>query len=282
MSMFDNDQDPYETEAATVAAIAIASTEPDELEVDRLYTLVTPKGGEHHVIDTYRLGDEYRAQPRRATGAYTHGTVESFIRYVQRHHSADATTVWIDQINARVRAVLNDHAEDLPGWGDHNASVALVKTPEWTHWLKNDGQYLDQEAFAEHLQDGITEIVDPAAATMLEVAQTIQGKTKADWKTATRLDNGEVAFTYQEEIEAKAGRSGHLEIPQRMVLTIVPFYGEQPAVIEARLRYRIHQGNLKIGYKLERPHEIVLAVMRGVADRLSEQFGAVFAGAPRA
>lgn len=117
----------------------------------------------------------------------------------------------------------------------------------------------------------------------LEIAQSVQGKTKADWKTARRLDNGEVSFAYQEEIQASAGRSGHLEIPATFTLAIAPFYGEQPYEISARLRYRIREGHLSIGYKLDRPHEVLLAVLGGIAVRLREQdgFANVYMGAPR-
>jgi hypothetical protein len=43
-------------------------------------------------------------------------------------------------------------------------------------------QEMGQEAVAQHIEDGLPEIVEPAGATMLEIAQTLQGATKAEWR----------------------------------------------------------------------------------------------------
>jgi len=267
------------TEAGAIADIAQAAADPKHLDPTKIYSVVLPADAEQDTLDL----EGFLPAPRRATGTYHPATVASFVHYAANHRDLAHTTVWVDQLAHKLLAVLNDHAPGEAAWGDHRVELTLIKTPEWQHWIAKDGRYLNQEDFAEHLQDGILEIRDPNAATMLEIAQTVQGKTKADWKTARRLDNGEVSFAYQEEIQASAGRSGHLEIPATFTLAIAPFYGEQPYEIGARLRYRIREGNLSIGYKLDRPHEVLVAVLGGMATRLREQdgFPNVYIGTPR-
>jgi uncharacterized protein YfdQ (DUF2303 family) len=269
------DQTSRETEAAVVADLAAHAQTPHELDPAKIHTI---RDGAR-VVDL----ESYLERPRRKTGVYSPATVASLIDYVGEHSSAH-TTLWVDKLASKVTAVINDHAESEPGWGDHRAVVQLQPSPEWKHWSSQDGQFLDQESFAEHLQDGIEEIRDPAAAIMLEVAESMQGATKADWKTATRLDNGEVSLAYHEQIEATAGRKAHLEIPQAFTLAVSPFYGEQPFALTARLRYRIREGSLRIGYRLNRPHDVVMAVLDGIAERLRREAGCpnVYLGAPPA
>lgn len=264
-------------ENQVIADLATAATRPWETEIPGIY-LVRDETGRPQVVDV----EQHQYIPRRLRGIVLPHTLASFVEYATRHRDG-GTTVWVDQVAFKIVAVLNDHEPDQGRWGDHRAVLQLLKTPEWEHWTSQDGKYLDQNTFAEHLQDGIMEIVDPDGATLLEVAQTIQGKTKVDWKQATRLDNGEIQLGYHEEIQATAGRSGQLEIPSQLVLAISPFYGERPHTITARLRYRIREGNLTIGYKLDRPHEILTGAVADIARRLRDEhgFANVYLGTPR-
>jgi uncharacterized protein YfdQ (DUF2303 family) len=265
-------------EMAVVAALAQAAADPHELNPDVVYSVLVPAGATQQMLDL----DRYLPAPRRLTGTYTPYTFGSFVEYVARHRDKAHTTVWVDQVEHRMQAVLDDHAPGVPAWGEHRALLQLITTPEWQHWTRNDGRYLAQAEFAEHIQDGLLEIVEPDAATMLEIAQSIEGKTKADWKTARRLDNGEYSFTYQEEIQAQAGRSGTLEIPSRFLLAIAPFYGEAPLGVSARLRYRIREGNLTIGYRLDHPNDVLLRSLHTMVDALRDEHGfIVFMGRPR-
>jgi uncharacterized protein YfdQ (DUF2303 family) len=269
--MDERTDSPYDAvaEAGVISDLARRASTPHALDPSKPHSMLVREGEGVETIDL----ESFLPAPRRSAGIYSPADADSFVNYATLHRSGEQTTVWVDQLNARIVAVLNDNGATGPGWGDHRAVLALIKTPEWQHWLSADGKYLNQEQFAEHLQDGIMEIREPAAAEVLEVAQTIQGKTNADWKSATRLDNGAVGFSYQEEVVASAGRSGNLEIPAEIVLGVAPFYGEQPFEVRARLRYKIREGNLAIGYKLERPNEIELEVLKAISERLRGEAG---------
>jgi uncharacterized protein YfdQ (DUF2303 family) len=273
---FTNIPPTERTENDVIEELARQAAKPHPVVPGEVYA-VTDRGGVHHVLDLEHLLEN----PRRKTGRYQPATIKAFSDYVVTHAGL-GTSIWIDRPSASITAIIDDHTEHTPGWGNHRATVALQRTPEWKHWLAADGHYVGQEAFAEHLQDGIEEIRVPDAATMLEIAQSIQGRTNADWKTGTRLDNGEVQFAYQEEVQAGAGRSGQLEVPQEFELAVAPFYGEQPAPITARLRYRIKEGVLRIGYKLNRPDDLELQILGEIETRLSESFTHVYQGTPPA
>lgn len=278
--MHSDDQTlPVTTEAEVVADLARAAGIPTPIADAVPSVLVVENHQKVEVVDP----EQFAATPRRSKGIYRPADAASFTAYVLTHRDQEGTTIWIDQGGSRITAVLNDHGEDSPGWGDHRAELQLQRTPEWMHWLARDGRLVGQEEFAEHIQDGIREIRTPEAAEMLEIAQSFQGKTKADWKQATRLDNGAVGISYTEEIEASAGRKGDLEIPQEIVLAVTPFVGETPFEVVARLRYKIREGNLSIGYKLERPHEVERESLEEAATRLRDAgLDRVYLGCPPA
>lgn len=151
------------------------------------------------------------------------------------------------------------------------------------HWLRLDGKLVGQEDFAEHIEDGLQDIVTPDGATMLEVAQSIQGTKSAEFKGARRLQDGNIGVEWVEETTATAGSRGDLEIPERFELALAPFEGEDAYRVNARLRYRIRAGDLLLGYRLDRPGDVLRDAVDTVRDRLGDRFQVdrVFVGRPR-
>lgn len=247
-------------------------------EARRLYSVTVPDGYHRETIDLERYG----LAPARSTGTVRLQTVDDFAGYVRRHDDQAGTTVWADIDTGRLVAVIDDHTQEGAGWGEHRAELVLKPTEEWRHWEAMNGKLMDQEAFAEHVEDGMGEIVEPSAADLLDIVTTMQGHTNAEWKQAIRLQDGSVQFVYNEEATATAGGRGELEIPQAFTLGIAPFLGEEAYKLTARLRYRVSSGNLKIGYKLYRPGSVRRDAIELIAERLLQLFPErTFIGIPR-
>jgi uncharacterized protein YfdQ (DUF2303 family) len=223
----------------------------------------------------------YLDQPRRPTGTYRPDTVDSFTEYVEQHHSPSETTVWVSVgAPSQVIAVLDDHSAEANGWREHRAELVLQPSPEWARWSSLDRRLVDQQDFAEHIEQGLLDIADPAAADMLEVAQSIEASMSASFRSGLRLQSGATKLKYEEEIDAKAGQSGELEIPKEITLMLAPFVGEERRAITARFRYRIVGGKLKLGYFLDRPEEILREAVEAIAERLGGKFERTYLGAP--
>lgn len=269
------------TEAEAIIDVTREAAVGELREVDprKVYSTVVPEGFAIETVDFEYLLDV----PKRMAGTVTVQTVDDFAGYVSRHDDQDGTTVWVDIETAQIIGVLDDHRQEGPGWGDHRALLRLKATEQWAHWAKLDGQLVEQEKFADHIEDGLKEIVEPSGPTMLEVVQTMQGATKADWKSAKRLQDGSVSFLYHEDATATAGGNGELDIPATFKLGMAPFLGEDEYAVTARLRYRVSSGKLQIGYKLDRPGDVVRDAIDQIAARLAQTFtDRVFIGKPRA
>jgi uncharacterized protein YfdQ (DUF2303 family) len=278
MSAKDHYSEGDNTTSAAVVADLAAQALGVVAEEGNAKVVIVPRDAQAEVIDLSR----YSTRPWRPKGTAHPKSVESFVSYVSRHLT-DETTIWVEPLDGRIIAVLNDHGPgQAEAFGDLRADLTLPVTPEWEHWAKRDKVYGTQRDFAEHIEEGLTEIRTPSAAEVLEFAQTMQATVTADFKQASRLDDGTITMQWAEHVDARAGKAGDVTIPQEIILGIAPFYGEQPYEVRARIRYRIAGGDLKIGYALDRPDVVVRDCLMGIRDRLRDTFGdAVLVGAPR-
>ncbi|TMU98069.1 DUF2303 family protein [Streptomyces sp. DASNCL29] len=262
--------------ANTIANLALRSAPPVALELGKVHAFHT-SGGVHTVDLT---GDKHRDTPARKTGTTTVRDAESFLTYWGKHHD-DATEVYADGDRLTITAILDAHQTDAARWGQHRLHLALRTTDAWQQWAANDGKLLGQEQFAEFIEDHLPELLEPAAATMLEIAQSIQATTKAEFQSGTRLQSGERQLKYVEDTRASAGRKGELTIPETFIVGLVPFEGSEGYKVTARLRYRIGDGQLRIGYKLDRPDEVRRTAFDDVRKAVAEQLAtAVMNGTP--
>lgn len=261
---------------AAVIEAAREGTEPQILDPTNPTFVVVPDGTRPVEIDM----DKWRDAPARTKGTYRPATVDAFSKYVARHITdiTDAGTVWVHPTSGRIVAVFDDAAPGKPGWREHKAVLELETTPEWKHWIEKDGSLMGQEEFAEHVEVGLDDIQEPSGADVLEMAQTFHAKTNSTFRQATRLASGETQFQYDEEISAKAGATGTMEIPSVLMLGIAPFVGEEPYKVIARVRYRISSGKLSLGYKLDRPDLVRRDALETIADKLAKQFPLTYVG----
>ncbi|MCP9819835.1 DUF2303 family protein [Synechococcus sp. Cruz-9H2] len=266
--------------AQVIAEQARLAAEPKPLSPLQVWALAKAEGT-FQIVDL--TTDEHRRQigvpPLRKTGGFTFTEAVSFAAYVTAHAIPDCTELFADREQSCVIALLNGHqrrGDDphiTPGWGDHRAVLQLKLTPAWKAWSQQSGVATSQGDFAEFLEDHAIDVREPAAADLLEIATTLQATTSAEMKSAVRLENGQVQFAYIETIDAKAGHSGQLKIPTRLSLALAPYEGTDPFRIDARFRYRLNSGVVKLSVLLDRPDDVLRAAFAAVLGQISEATG---------
>lgn len=257
------------TEAEVIADLAMTSATTEPLNPEqRLQHITVPQGAASEIIDLEKF---LPAPERKSTTSLFH-ELEDLIRYTTRHRDETETTLWVDVVGASVCAVINDHSAESPAWRDHRATHKLRATEQWKHWIEKSGKLLTQSDFAEHIEDGALSIIDPDPATMLEIAQTFHAKTGVEFKQIQRIRDGQLNVQYAEETAASAGTRGDLDVPQEITLLLPVFEGQEKVEVQARIRYRLREGQLSIGYKLVDVDEVLKAAIDLVVDRLVEAF----------
>lgn len=266
----------FETDAAVVAHAAWLAAEPREVNNpdsgETAFVLHSlPENGKVALTDVEKLLAPYRDRPRRKKGSYAVHSGESLVKYLERH-ATDDTEVWADVLSTTITAVIDAHSSDVgsAGWGEHRAVYAVKFTDAWKAWSSVDGKFMDQVTFAELVEDRAIDIVDPAAADMLEIVQDFQAHTGVEFESKKRLTSGETRLVYRETIDAST-KSGSLEVPTQFTLRIKPFEGADPQNVTARLRFRIQHKQLALGIKLDRPDDIVRDAFESVISNVESQ-----------
>lgn len=259
-------------DAQAVIDLALAATITEAAPLPgadrRIVTQLIPPGYKLAATDL----EKFAAHPDRAKCTYSVNDTASFCTLLRRHQD-EQTVVYVQPDNFAAVAVLDDHGVDRPGWRQHRIHLAWKPTPGWQRWSKASHQMLDQTVFANLVEEGITEIASPAGADLLELAQSIRATTSAEFRSDRRLNNGQVQLTYHESIDASAGRNGDMTIPDKIVLLIAPFYGAEPQQLNARLRYSVSGGKLKLGVFLDRRDEVLLEAVAAEVAKIESESG---------
>lgn len=256
-------------EVQPIAALAQQALAPKEVEPGNIYLVATAHGS----VDTIDLsGPEYTGELARKIGTTTVRDAASFLAYYGKHHDAD-TEVYSDVEKLSVTAVLDAHQAATARFGAHRLVLSLRRTKAWEEWLALDAKLVDQDRFANFLEDHLPNLVEPDAATMLEIAQSIKATTKAEFQSSSRLQSGERKFAYVEDTKASAGTKGDLAIPETFKIAVPPFEGADAYSMTARFKYRLGGGQLALGYKLEQPEERARAAFADVLAAIAEGVG---------
>lgn len=203
------------------------------------------RGTEHiEQIDVER----YLPQPYRKKGKLTFYNVDSFATYVEKHRS-DATLMVADGM--KVVAYLNHHAQDAAGWSDHVATLEMRVTPAMQAWSEFVNKMFDQEDFANFLEAHITDIAEPAAGDVLDLARELRIHSNATFERVIRPGDGTVQYVYQDE-HTPSTPKGTIDMKDGfpVVVAFQAFEGGETLSLEGKVRYKLTNGELSFGLYL--------------------------------
>lgn len=229
-----------------------------------------PRGGHDGGNKIERVSLEVgAAAPLRKRGTVTVFDAASFNQVLRDNTDAGNIAIYLDRNPERpcVVAVLNGNGPAGAGWGDCRARIEFRPTPQWTKWRAIDGKLLAQSEFAEFIEDNIEDIADPSGATMLEVSTYLQATRSVNFKSGIRLSSGAVQLQNMEDVQAQVG-AGQIAVPEQLTLGIAPIFGVPPYRVPARFRWRIVEGKLKLGVKLQRVEDMMAQIIEDVAAKI--------------
>lgn len=239
------------------------------VNIDNKMVAIVPPG--YDVKDLSKMMDA----PQRKTGTVDLLDTKSFCAVVNEVRG----TIEKDDYGIRIYgfpsnsvfvALLNAGTPSAPGWGDYRARYACPLTEEWITWTTYNKKVRTQVEFAEFIERNLPDIYTPAGtalpsgADMLEIATSFRAKQSVNFASGQLLSNGQVEFTYQEEIKGSAGATGKISIPETFCIAIPVYEGGAPYQIMAKLRYRLKDGTLTMWYELVREHKVLEAAFKDV------------------
>jgi len=153
-------------------------------------------------------------------------------------------------------------------WRQFRVEFAVPASREWKIWTGKDRKALNQLEFAELIEDNLPDIVTPDGSTMLSVALNFEASKEGNFVSAARLQDGSTNFVWKEDVNATGNK---IAMPSQITLEIPVFENGQPLPVDARIKYRVKDGNLTIWYELVRPHKVLEAAFRSIWSQIEEQ-----------
>lgn len=282
---------PNTTWAGEIIRMARTEVQPIELEPSSRYALPTADG-RYELLD-FTTPDCLFSQgwdPVCPVGSPEFTEHQGFIDYVKNHGTLGRVEIWANLPCHSVVAVLDGHlrrtgGEDTDskkhgataGWGVHRAYLRLQTSPEWKAWRAIDKIDRNQTEFAEFLDDNLQDVVEPNAATLMEMVSKLSVTTGVSFSSAITLSSGETKLLYLEDQQQK----GDLKLPRTITIGVSPFLGLPAYRISARLRYRINSQKVSFKLLLDRPHIVERDALAGVLLAITEGTGLmVYHGQP--
>lgn len=216
------------------------------------------------------------ASPRFLTAAPEINDAAAFFAYVN-DFKRTASRIFYDQKAGRFQAVFDYHEQhptflDGQCHGDHTATLTLLRSPEWTAWAGSSEKQMGQQSFAEFIEDGARDIIEPSPADMLQVASGLHVTTGGTFRKATNLSNGQVNFQWDEQINGTV--SGTVKVlPTEFTIGLRPFMGCDRYRVDCRLRYRIREGALALHYKALHLEQITETALEAIALLIQDKTG---------
>ncbi|WP_105215744.1 DUF2303 family protein [Pseudoalteromonas sp. T1lg22] len=179
-------------------------------------------------------------------------STDSFIRYFNKFCDDDSLVVLNDN-SQRIVGMLDYHTTTEASWCDHQVEYACPQSREWATWLSNNKKKFNQLGFAEFIEENIKDFAEPSGGELLEIATKFSVIRTAVFSSGVRLQSGEFEFQFSEQNQSK----GTVTVPEKIAIGIAPFQNGEKYRIEARLRYRLREGELAIWYELIEPEKVI-------------------------
>ena len=226
-----------------------------------------------HLAGPAALTPEKLEFPRFLTAAPRFQDSGAFIAYVNAFKMT-ATRIFYVQAG-KFLAVIDYHDSTAHGvamHGDHLAYLDLTRSPEWITWANNSEKAMNQQEFAEFVEDNARDILQPSPMLMLEIATGLQATVGATFRSAINQANGTVQLSWDEQVEGTVKGTGKA-IPAQFQIGVRPFMGTERYPVDCRLRYRVAGGSLKLHYKALHLDPITEAAMEGIVAKVRDETG---------
>lgn len=234
--------DNTNSEAKAVAQLTTLATAPTDVGGKLAVPVARMLDGE--VVSL----EGYLPRPTRIRERATLKSVDSFVDYINLHKN-DRSIIFADRDTNTFTGIVDYH-DGQPNNRDHRGTLKLEHTTGMEAWLRNHNKPMSQEQFGLFLEENAGDIVDPAAATMIQIATQMRAIKNAEFESKVALDNGAYTFAYKEEVRGTY-QDGHMEVPKEFSLALTPYRGMADAYkVTAKLRYRVDTRGVALWYAI--------------------------------
>ncbi len=239
------------------------------------------KLGEHPFIFnplTYTLTDleHLLPAPLRVQTSRKFHTQDDFCEYVKRFKKADSS-IYVVGVHGNGFNIVAEIDHQSPGavvWKDHTATFGLERSEALTRWIENSKKRLSQAEFADLLEERAREIVEPPAAEILDIAQSLHVTRNLSVKSLARAAKGTNSISFNQTETLKSGEDGNIDLPRSFEIVVEPFsLNREKIKLTALLRPQIREDKPVFVYELQLVEETIEEALRVITGANRTQTG---------
>lgn len=183
------------------------------------------KNSEYSVEDLERFAEH----PDRIREVKQFQDLRGFIDYVNDFKN-DETVCFAGR--HEIKIIFNYHTKDKASWGSHVAIFKIEKSQRWRIWEEAHNKWMSQKRFADFLDSGLNEIIDPAQAEILTLVKNFRATTSYEFDSEASPCGGE-NLTFRKTTKGGSSKKADLYVPEYITLALQPF--ENLVVLNDRL-----------------------------------------------
>lgn len=147
--------------------------------------------------------------------------LRGFVGYINDFKS-DETIIFAGR--ERIEVVFDYHSKDAPRWGNHKISFTYQRSARWKLWESKNNQWMKQRDFADFLDSGLNEVVEPQQGGILSVVKDFLATIKAE-AIAEITEGGGTSFNYSEVTKGGSNKKTEVLVPESIGIQVAPFEG---------------------------------------------------------
>lgn len=248
--------------------------------------------------------EEYRKTPEFRKGTARLGDIASYIDHTNRFKDDDSVIFASpNPAKPQLMTVFDYHcatADGEPRNGAHRAVYDFPLSDEWIAWSRAHGQPMNQQAFAEFIENRILDVIEPGGelgpstaefarklgdiefATPMKVLELSRGlavRVGTQVKQAVNLSTGEVQVLYETQNNDESGAP--LKVPTAFLIAIPVFRSGIMYQVPVRLRYSVRERQIQWRVELHRAEVMLEDAFDEAKKHASKETGLpVFVGTP--
>jgi uncharacterized protein YfdQ (DUF2303 family) len=223
-------------------------------------------------IKPVSLAEFVPSQPDRKRADIKFQDIGSFVEYVNEQKEL-RTRIFakLASDSAEFQAIIDFQGNLLTesSWMTHHARLILTPSQQWEAWKNNNKKVLNQEEFADFLKERRLDVVKPNGATLLEIITTLEATSGAKCVSAIPTNKGR-HIEFKEDVIARAGKDGYLDVPETLKLNIPIFEGMEAQEIEVDFILRVGSGNVTLGYRMLLVEEMLSQALMAVRNTIRD------------
>lgn len=211
----------------------------------------------------------FQASPNRHRADHKFVDVSSLSQYLNRF-ATDDTMICADYGAAMISATIDGDAPETPSHREHRARFSAMYSDRVKAWLGICGKGMTQVAFGLFLEDRSIDVVQPDAASVMDMVMTFDATKKVAFKSSQRLHDGQRQFQYVEENETR----GAVTLPDHFIVLAPIYRGMEPQKIKFMVRYRIEDGALRFQVDMHDKDAVLREAFERCVDALRNEIEA--------